>query len=505
MSAPNFICAGEIIRAAPIEACRPVARHVLDVAGWNAMTAALAGAPLDLLALWADTQQVHALFEDTAAHETLLASVPVVAGHYPALSPQRPGAALFERMVHDLWGHVADGAADQRPWLDHGRWDVAAPMSPRPTPNAGPFEPPEFFPAGEGLHQVAVGPVHAGIIEPGHFRLTVQGEAVARLELRLGYAHKGTLLLLRGKTPRSAARFAARLSGDSTVAHGIAFARAAEAASATDAPPRAHALRAVMAEMERVANHLLDIGAVVNDAAWAIGPARFGVLREAMLAAAQAAFGHRLMMDVVVPGGLVADIAPGGAAAVIAALDAVAAALPTLLRLYDGTASLADRMVGTGRITAEYAAAYAAGGVVGRASGGIRDLRRSPSYPPYDALKVRAPTLHAGDVDARVRLRFAELDESARLLRALLAALPEGAVSVSLPMAGGEGLGWAEGFRGDIWHWMRLDGGLIGSAFLRDPSWLHWPLVEAAMAGAIMADFPLLNRSVNASYSGVDL
>lgn len=497
--------AADTIRAAPVELCRPVGRHVLDVAAWTGMAVQLAGAPLDLLALWADTQQAHALFDDTVARELLLASVPVVAGRYPALSPQRPGAALFERMVHDLWGHVAEGAADLRPWLDHGRWDAAAPMSPRPAPNAGPFAPPEFFPAGDGLHQVAVGPVHAGVIEPGHFRLTVQGEAVARLELRLGYAHKGTLLLLRGKTPRSAARFAARLSGDSTVAHSVAFARAAEAATATDAPPRAWALRAVMSEMERIANHLLDIGAVTSDAAWAIGPARFGVLREAMLAAAQAAFGHRLMMDVVVPGGLVADIAPGGAAAIEAALDTVAAALPGLLRLYEGTASLADRMIGTGRVTPEIAAAYAAGGIAGRASGSVRDLRRRPSYPPYDTLDVRVPTLHAGDVDARVRLRFAELDESARLLRGLLAALPEGAVSVSLPMAGGEGLGWAEGFRGDIWHWMRLDGGLIGSAFLCDPSWLHWPLVEAAMAGTIMADFPLLNRSVNASYSGVDL
>ena len=497
--------AADFIRAAAVEACPPVGRHVLDVAGWNAMAAGLAEAPLDLLALWADTQQVHALFDDTAARETLLASVPVAGGRYPALSPWRPGAALFERMVRDLWGHVADDAVDLRPWLDHGQWDATAPMSPRPTPSTGLVEPPEFLPGSEGLHQVALGPVHAGIAEPGHFRLTVQGEAVARLEVRLGYAHKGTLLLLRGKTPRAAARFAARLSGDSTVAHSVAFARAAEAATATEAPPRAHALRAVMAELERVANHLLDLGAIAGDAGWAIGPARFGVLRERMLAAAQAAFGHRLMMDVVVPGGLVADIAAGGVAAIVAALDTVTAALPALLRLYFDSVSLADRLAGTGRITPAFAAAYAAGGIVGRASGGVRDLRRWPSYPPYETLNVQVPALPAGDVEARARLRAAELAESARLLRALLAALPDGPVAVSLPMAGGEGLGWAEGFRGDIWHWMRLDGGLIGSAFLRDPSWLHWPLLEAAMAGTIMADFPLLNRSVGASYSGVDL
>ncbi len=496
----------EIIRASPAEACRPTPRHVLDIDGWSAMVAGLAETRLDLLALWADTQQVHALFQDPAAGELLFASVPVVDGHYPAVSPWRPGAVLFERMVHDLWGHVADGAVDLRPWLDHGRWDNVAPMSPRSMPRTELVEPPEFFaPGGQGLHQIAVGPVHAGIIEPGHFRLTVQGEALARLEVRLGYAHKGTLLLLRGKTPRSAARFAARLSGDSTVAHSIAFARAAEAATDAEAPPRAHALRAVMAEMERIANHLLDIGAITNDAAWAIGPARFGVLREAMLQAAQAAFGHRLMMDAVIPGGVAADIAASGSTAIKAALDAVAAGTAALMRLYDTTPSLADRMATTGCVTPEFAAAYAAGGIVGRASGAARDLRRLPSYPPYDTLAAAVPRLRAGDVDARVRLRAAEVVESTRLLRTLLATLPDGEISVALPMAGGEGLGWAEGPRGDIWHWLRLDGGLIASAFLRDPSWLHWPLLEAAMEGVIVADFPLVNRSINGSYSGVDL
>ncbi|HEY0417984.1 MAG TPA: hydrogenase expression protein HypE [Acetobacteraceae bacterium] len=475
------------------------------------MATALEAEPtLDLLGLWADTRQVHALFHDRRGSGSgtgfLLASVPVEAGRYPALSPARPVAAWFERMIHDLWGHVAEGGTDSRPWLDHGRWGQVAPLSPRPLSSAGAAGPMEFLPVeGDDIHQVPVGPVHAGTIEPGHFRLHAQGETVVRLEIRLGYTHKGTLGLMRGKSPRAAARFAARLSGDSTVAHSLAFARAAEAAAASEPPPRALALRAVMAELERLANHLGDCGAIVNDASFAFLPARFGFHREAMLRAAAAAFGHRLMMDLVIPGGIVADIAPEGAAAILHALAALEAELPELMRVYEDYASLADRMVATGVVSAELAARFAAGGFVGRASGRNFDLRKLPGYAPYDRLEFTVPVLNEGDVDARWRIRAAEIVQSTALLRALLAGLPAGPISVQLSMASGEAIGWAEGFRGDIWHWLRLDGGMIGAVFMRDPSWLQWPLLESAIFGNIVADFPLCNKSFNCSYSGVDL
>ncbi len=413
-------------------------------------------------------------------------------------------------MIHDLWGHVAqapdDAGTDQRPWLDHGRWGVPAPLSPRPIATPGMPEPMEFLPVeADDYHQIAVGPVHAGIIEPGHFRFSAQGETVVRLEIRLGYLHKGTLGLMRGKSPRAAARFAARLSGDSTVAHGIAFARAAEAAAGTAAPARAEALRAVMGEIERVANHLGDCGAIANDASFAYLPARFGWHREAMLAAAAAAFGHRLMMDCVIPGGVAADIEAAGTDAILRALAAVEAELPDLRRIYDDQASLADRMVGTGIVAPELVADFAAGGFVGRAAGRGFDVRRTPGYPPYDQHAFAVPLLGDGDVDARVRVRLAEIQESTQLLRALLASLPDTTLSVILPIASGEGIGWAEGFRGDIWHWLRLDGGLIGACFMRDPSWQQWPLLQSAVRGNIVADFPLINKSFNCSYSGVDV
>ena len=494
-----------IIRAAPTEPCQPWPRHLLLGVEWQAMAAALdePGAP-SLLALWADTARVHALLHD--ADGFLVASTGVEDGRYPALSPLRPAAAWFERMIFDLWGHVAEGGRDGRPWLEHGRWPVTAPLSRHPPARQAPGGPPEFLPVeGEDFHQIAVGPVHAGIIEPGHFRFSALGETVARLEIRLGWLHKGTLGLMRGKSPRAAARFAARLSGDSTVAHSVAFARAAEAACGIEAPARAVALRAVMVELERVANHLGDCGAIANDAAFAFLLARFGWHREAMLRAAAVAFGHRLMMDAVVPGGVAADIAPGGAEAILRALTSVQEELPELIRVFDDYSSLVDRMVGTGVVSPALVGAFAAGGFIGRASGRGFDVRRTPGYPPYDRLAFDVPVLEEGDVDARVRIRLAELGESFLLLRMLLADLPAGAVSLPLPQGSGEGIGLAEGFRGDIWHWLRLEAGQIAAVFMRDPSWLQWPLLEAAISGNIVADFPLCNKSFNCSYSGVDL
>ena len=499
--------ASTIIRAGAPQGCAPWPRMRLSQEAWSLMAASLPREPaLGLVALWADPTDVHAIFADGSTRSVLFASVAVNEGNFPALSPARPGAAWYERMIFDLWGHAAQGGTDARGWLDHGRWPNTAPMAARPGPAGPPPEPPEFLPTeGEDLHQIAVGPIHAGIIEPGHFRFTAQGETVARLETRLGYTHKGTLALMRGKTPRVAARFAARLSGDSTVAHAIAFARACEAALQTEAPGRAVMLRGVMAELERMANHLGDIGAICNDASFAFAQARFSYLREAILRASTAAFGHRLMMDAVIPGGVAADISPGGGEAIRRGLAMVDEELPGLLRIYEDCASLMDRMASTGIIGPELAARFLAGGPVGRATGRATDARDFPGYPPYGAIPARMVLLTTGDVDARVRVRFAEITDSARIVRVLLEEMAEGPVAVSLPVGSGEGIGVAESFRGDAWHFVRLDGGLIAANFMRDPSWAHWPLLEAAIEGNIVADFPLINKSFNGSYSGVDL
>jgi Ni,Fe-hydrogenase III large subunit len=368
----------------------------------------------------------------------------------------------------------------------------------------------EFLPAdGAGLHQIPVGPVHAGIIEPGHFRFTAHGETVVRLEERLGYVHKGIEKLMEGREARAAASLASRTSGDSTVAYAWAFSRAVETALGVQPPERATWLRAIMAEIERIANHVGDIGAVCNDAAFSLMHTECGVLRELALRAAAACFGHRLMMDRILPGGVTHDLDSSGEAAIRALIVRIHSRLPELIELYDNTASLQDRTVGTGFLSPDLAARYACGGFVGRASGRDFDARRDMAYAPYDTLTPEVAVLQAGDVDARIRLRFAELSASTRLLARLLAALPAGGFRLDelpRPDAALEGSAMVESFRGDVLVFVRIGADLrVERCHLRDPSWFQWPLLEAAIEGNIVADFPLCNKSFNCSYSGHDL
>jgi Ni,Fe-hydrogenase III large subunit len=400
------------------------------------------------------------------------------------------------------------GLPDTRGWFDHGNWDVKYPLAATPDPapigRAYAFLPIE----GDGLHQIPVGPVHAGIIEPGHFRFTANGETVVRLEQRLGYVHKGIESLMTGATFGAASKLAARTSGDSTVAYGFVFARAVEAALGIEAPPRAAHLRALMAELERIANHLGDFGAICNDASFALIQAHCAVLREKVLRAAAAAFGHRLMRDRIVPGGATADIGNDGIAAIRALLTDIKALFPALVELYDNTASLQDRTVTTGTVKAHLARQYAPGGFIGRASGRAFDVRKNLAYAPYDKLALDMPVLETGDVNARVWIRIREIEQSLALIAQLLDSLPHGALRIDLPLATApcEGMALVEGFRGDILVWLRLDpGNRIARCHLRDPSWFQWPLLEAAIEDNIVADFPLCNKSFNCSYSGHDL
>ena len=439
------------------------------------------------IALWTDAVYAYALYQPAE-----LVVTPLVEGAYPAL-PHK-GAAWFQRRAHDTNGHTAIGAADTRPAIEH----FCAPDGTAPWP--------EFSrPAGEGIHQVAVGPVHAAIIEPGHFRFSLRGEEVLKLEARLGYSHKGTLALIRGKSPRLAARFAARISGDATVAHSIAFAHAAEAALGITPPERAVYLRAIMAEMERLANHGSDIGAIAGDAGFSFLDARFAWYRESICSAARVAFGHRLMMDMVIPGGVAGDILSGGMAAILSSLQALENEIPGLTRVFEDYASLQDRLVGTGIVPPELAQAYAAGGFTGRASGQNHDARVTPGYAPYENFGIDVPVEEDGDVAARIRIRLEEIIESIRLIRDMLANLPETAIGIALPTGSGTALGVAESFRGPVWHWLNIDSGTITDVFIADASTLQWPLLEFAATTAILADFPLINKSINASYSGVDL
>jgi Ni,Fe-hydrogenase III large subunit len=410
----------------------------------------LAGEPSpSLLALWADTREVYALLRD--GDTPMLVSTEIQDGAYPALSPARPGAAWFERMIRDLWGHVATGGVDQRPWLDHARWGVTAPMALRPGP-ARTAEPIEFA-WDEALDQLPIGPVRGGIEPAAHVRLGLMGEAIVRLEARLGYTHKGTLALLRGKSPRAAARFAARLAGEATVAHSIAFARAAEAALAGEVPERALALRELMAALERVAAQLSALGAIAGMAAGPTMAARFAWHTETIRRAAASTFGHRLMMDCVIPGGVASEIAPGAAEALGQSLISISDGLPDPGRLQENWPIAAS----------------------------MKDLTSTPAD------------------------RLSAIKRDIEQARDLVLALPDGAISVPLLAESGEGLGFADGPGGEVWHWLRLDHGQIASAFLCDPAWRTWPLLEASVSAARLEDLPLIMASSGLSISGMDL
>ena len=454
--------------------------RLLDAAAWVSQRA-------PFIALWTDAAHAYALLQPGE-----LLATPLRDGAYPALSPRAPGAAWFERLAHDLNGATAAGAVDTRPAVEQLR----------AADGAGTW--PEFAPPlGQGVHQVAVGPVFGTVTEPAHFRASVLGEQVLKLEIRHGYAHRGILAMIRGKSPRLAARFAARISGDATVAHSLAFAHAAEAALGLPPPPRAATLRGVMAELERIANHTGDLGEIAGLAGNALLQTRLDAQRETFRAAAQAAFGHRLMMDLVIPGGIAGDLRSGGAAAIGAALAGLEAALPALRRMFDGW-RLQDRLAGTGAIASSLAAAYAPGGFVGRACGLQADARQSPGYEPYAGLAMNVPVAAGGDAAARVWVRLAELSESVRLIRLLLRNLPEGTIAVAPPLQSGDGLGVTESFRGPVWYWLSVASGTIADVFVADASTLHWPLLEQAAIGGL-AEFPLIAKSVGASCAGVDL
>jgi Ni,Fe-hydrogenase III large subunit/Ni,Fe-hydrogenase III component G len=486
---------------------RPWPRVPVTDDGWRQAIDQLAAGHLTLLGLWGDAPAVHmALLAETFDDIAVLSYI-CKDGTYPSVAARHPPAIRLERAIRDLFGLDATDAPDTRSWLDLGFWNIRYPLgkkeaAQKPAPYA-------FLPAeGEGLHQIPVGPVHAGIIEPGHFRFTANGEHVVRLEQRLGYVHKGIESLMQGATLEQAAPLAARTSGDSTVAYGFAFAQAVEAALQLKVPPRALYLRALMAELERLANHFGDIGAICNDASFTLMHAQTGILRERTLRAASACFGHRLMMDVIVPGGVARDIAADGAPEVQALLAEIRRVFPRLIELYDNTASLQDRTVSTGIVRPEFTRQFGAGGYVGRASGRAFDARRMPGYAPYGDLAFDVPVLDAGDVNARVWIRIREVEQSLSLLDQILSRLPDGKIQAPVESNGKicEGLGLVEAFRGDVLIWLRLDGqGRVERGHLRDASWFQWPLLETAVEGNIVADFPLCNKSFNCSYSGHDL
>ncbi|MGE5624629.1 MAG: NADH-quinone oxidoreductase subunit C [Bacillota bacterium] len=430
---------------------------------------------------------------------------------YPNLAEIFPAAGRMQRAAFDLLGLCAYGG-DTRDWLRHAAWPLDHYPLRRDAPReTGPVKD-EHYPfvavAGEGVHEIAVGPVHAGTIEPGHFRFSVVGEKVLRLEERLGYVHKGIEKRFEALPLMEGHRLASRVSGDSAVAFSWAYCMALEAITGAAPPARALWLRALLLERERLANHLGDLGALGNDAGFTVGLAHFSRLKEDLLRMNARAFGARYSMDAVVPGGVASDLAEDQRRALLEALPPLEKEVLALRDIYDDHAGLQDRFLGAGRVAPALARDLGLIGLAGRASGQSWDLRADHPTAPYDRLDLRQCGALAGDVAARVDVRFDELLESLRLCRRLLEDLPAGGTRVEPPPApaGRLGVGWIEGWRGPVLVMLESgEGETVRRCHPHDPSWQNWPVLEHAVLGNIVPDFPLINKSFNLSYSGQDL
>ena len=517
-----------------------------------------------LLALWGSDEQPcgqgYALHVSlVTATGMLCLSLPLTAAHatYPDISDIFPAASRMQRACFDMLGLHALGADDHRKWLRHASWPAGQhPLRKNfdangqgnnvrpdrgnldtslPNPRCAlPNPPPEgegtndslrenfvntlhateadaypFVPvSGEGVHEIPVGPVHAGTIEPGHFRFSIIGDRVLRLEERLGYAHKGIEKRFESMNLEQGAKLAGRISGDSTVAYAWAYAQAVESITGTMPSARAQALRGVMLELERMHNHLADLGYLGNDVALSFGFAQFWILKEDLLRLIGELFGHRYMMDKIIPGGVACDLDANGCERLRQLLGNIEVETVKLKEIYDEHSGAQDRFLTTGRVTPELAAQLGLTGLPGRASGQAWDVRAQFACAPYDRLEVRMATHRNGDVAARVVVRFEEIAESIRLLRDILSKLPEGSLLEKVTDAadGKLGIGWVEGWRGEIM--VALHSGKNNSIHRlhpHDPSWQNWPVLEHAIIGNIVPDFPLINKSFNLSYSGQDL
>jgi len=503
-----------------LKAPLPIWHARVEGAAWSSTARALAEGGGRLVSMWGTAREGDA--QGSAAHAAyatpeglLWLELPIEAEAtgFPDLSTAFPCAARMQRAMADLSGLQAAGAEDTRPWLGHGLWAPGAVPLRAEVPGAAsagtlPADYPFVRVQGEGVHEIAVGPVHAGIIEPGHFRFSVVGEKVLRLEAHLGYVHKGIERRFTELAPLDAVRLAGRVSGDSTVAYAWAYCMALESAWRCEVPLRAAWLRALMLERERVANHLGDLGALGNDAALAFGLAQFSRLRENWHRLSREAFGHRFMMDAIVPGGVAFDLSLTLRDRLRQQCDDTDREVRALKVVYDEHAGLQDRFLTTGRVSPPLAAQLGLTGLAGRASGQAADLRCDHDWEPYRQFKVAMATSTHGDVAARVAMRFDEVFESLRLIRDACSGLPQDTIQSELrpPAAPASGAGWVEGWRGEVLVALETGSeGRIVRCHCHDPSWQNWPVLEHAVIGNIVPDFPLINKSFNMSYSGHDL
>ncbi len=411
-----------------------------------------------------------------------------VNGPIPSATAVTPAAAWYERELADQFAIEIEGHPDLRPLLFHDR---------------GAYR---FLKVqGEGVCEVPVGPVHAGIIEPGHFRFSVVGDTVLHLELRHFYTHKGTEKLFEGAPIMSAPLIAESVSGDNCFAHAVAYCQAVEHAFGVAVPSRGRALRLVGLELERMLAHIGDLGALCGDVGFTVPAAYTARIRESLLQASARCVGTRYWRGIALPGGAKRDLLESEARLLSATVAEAAKDFAGLARLVLDTPSVQNRFETTGVLTREAARSLAVVGPAARASGIRMDVREDQPYRLYRTVNTDVVHYSYGDVLARARMRIDETAVSARLIHDTLAALPVGSIRAEIASGGSaEGFSAVESPRGELLYWVRAREGRIARCHIKSPSFQNWPALPLAMPGNIIADFPLINKSFNLSYSGCD-
>ena len=492
--------------------------HAADLAGTTARFMAL-GARYEMLlglderSIGGDGLAVEVVLSGARGPIRLRAELPLDAPSYPSVTRLVPAAQWDEREVKDLFGIVPVGHPDSRRLVLHERWpagyhplrkdvpvDVAPPIGDR---HYVPFEV-----QGEGVYQLPVGPIHAGIIEPGHFRFSAVGERVLHLDPRLFFTHRGLEKLVEGRTFEAALPIVERACGVCTVAHAVAFAQAVEELTHTVIPPRASWGRVILAELERLYNHVGDLGNICAGVGFQSGVARLGALKERLLRVNDGIVGHRYLMGAVRPGGLRIQLDAAGLDALAAELGPLERELAMAVRSVIRSEGVMARLRGAGLVPGPLARTLGATGVAAKASGLSDDLRRDRPSGAYAELEVGTAVASGGDVAARFHVRAQEAHESLRLLVAALARIEAGSIRVPLarePSAGAEAFAGAEGPRGASRVWLRAGPhGTLDRFHLRSASFANWPVVAAALPGDLVADFPLINKSFELCYACTD-
>ena len=432
---------------------------------------------------------------------------------YPSITPLVPAAQWDEREVRDLFGIVPLDHPDPRRLVIHEppatpdeRYPLLKVRPTTPSADAPPFR--SFVAQGEGLYELPVGPIHAGIIEPGHFRFSAMGESVLHLDARLFYTHRGLERLVEGRTFAKALPIVERACGVCTVTHATAFSQAVERLTGTVIPARARLARVLLAELERLYNHVGDLGNICAGVGFHFGTSRLGWQKERLLRVNEGLTGHRYLTGMVGPGGLRLDLDAGGLGGLPDEIRDIDHAIRSTVRLLVRSEGLMARMHGTGVVRGEDARRLGALGVAARASGVSVDLRRDRPADGYTEVEIPAVIHSAGDVAARFHQRAQEAVDAAILVRSLAVRLPDGPISVPLAHPaepGASTVAGAEGPRGASWVWLMAGAtDTVERLHLRSGSFANWPVVAAAAPGNLVPDFPLINKSFELCYACTD-